>query len=526
MLSVNDVRLQFGGRILFKDVNITFASNQCYGIIGANGAGKTTFLKLLCGELEPTDGHISLGAKERLSYLKQDQNAYDSFLVVDAVVMGNHKLLELARERDVLYSKEDFTDADGIRAGIVEELYAELGGYTADSDARILLSGLGIKIDRQNSYMSELDAKEKVKVLLAQALFGNPDVLILDEPTNNLDPVASNWLERYLDDFPNTVIVVSHDRHFLNRVCTRILDVDFGKITQFVGNYEFWYEMNQLIQRQMKNDNSKKEQKIKELEEFIARFSANASKSKQATSRKKELDKIELSEIVPSSRRYPFIDFKPERLLGNDVLEVEKLSIPGVVSNLSFTMRRDDKIAFITENSLVTTAIFDCLTGEDDSFSGKIKWGTTVTYTYIPQNNAVFFDNHDENLIDWIRPYSTDNHESYLRGWLGRMLFSGDEVFKSVKVLSGGEKVRMMFAKSMLTAGNVLVLDDPTNHLDLEAITALNNGLINYNGAILFTSHDRELLQSVANRIIYLTADGYIDRRMSYDEFVDTFLNK
>ena len=526
MLSVNDVRLQFGGRVLFKDVNITFLPNQCYGIIGANGAGKTTFLKLLCGELEPTDGHISLDPKERLSYLKQDQNAYDDFLVVDAVVMGNHKLLELAKKRDFLYSKEDFTEKDGIEAGIVEEQYAELGGYTADSDARILLSGLGIKNDRQNCYMSELDPKEKVKVLLAQALFGNPDVLVLDEPTNNLDPVASNWLERYLDDFPNTVIVVSHDRHFLNRVCTRILDVDFGKITQFVGNYEFWYEMNQLIQRQMKNENAKKEQKIKELEEFIARFSANASKSKQATSRKKELDKIELDSIVASSRRYPFIDFKPERQLGNDVLDVEKLNIPGFIKNLSFSMMREDRVAFISENSLITTALFDTLSGKCTEYTGKIKWGTTVTYTYIPQNNSQFFDNHNENLIDWIRPYSSDNNESYLRGWLGRMLFSGEEVFKSVKVLSGGEKVRMMFAKGMLTAGNVLVLDDPTNHLDLEAITALNNGMLNYHGAILFTSHDRELLQSVANRIIYITEDGYIDRRMSYDDFVEQFLSK
>ena len=526
MLSINDVRLQFGGRVLFKEVNISFLPNQCYGIIGANGSGKTTFLKLLCGELEPTDGTISIDPKERLSYLKQDQNAYNEYSVINAVIVGNHKLADLSLVRDALYSKEDFTEEDGIQAGIIEEQFADLGGYTAESDARILLSGLGIKGERQNVMMSELDAKEKVKVLLAQALFGSPDVLILDEPTNNLDPVASNWLERYLDDFPNTVIVVSHDRHFLNRVCTRILDVDFGKITQFVGNYEFWYEMNQLIQRQMKNENTKKEQKMKELEEFIARFSANASKSKQATSRKKELEKIELSDIVPSSRRYPFIDFKPERLLGNDVLETEKLTKDDHFKNLTFTMRRDDKIAFISENTLVTTALFDVLSGRDEDFKGKFKWGTTVTSTYLMQNSSEFFDGHNENLIDWIRPYSTDNHESYLRGWLGRMLFSGDEVFKSVKVLSGGERVRMMFAKGMLTAGNVLLLDDPTNHLDLEAITALNNGMINYNGAILFTSHDRELLQSVANRIIYITEDGYIDRRMGYDDFVEQYLNK
>jgi len=526
VLSVNDVRLQFGGRVLFKDVNITFLPNQCYGIIGANGAGKSTFLKLLSGELEPTNGTISLDPKERLSVLKQDQNAFDDYTVVEAVIMGNHELLKLSRKRDELYSKEDFTEADGIEAGLIEEKFAEIGGYTADSDARILLSGLGIKGERQDLKMSDLDAKEKVKILLAQALFGSPDVLILDEPTNNLDPVASNWLENYLDDYPSTVIVVSHDRHFLNKICTRILDVDFGKITQFVGNYDFWYQMNQLVQRQMKNDNVKKEQKIKELEEFIARFSANASKSKQATSRKKELEKIELIDITPSSRRYPFIEFKPERALGNDVLEVEKLTRNGLFKSLSFNMRRDDKIALICENTLVTTALFDVLSGLEEADGGTFKWGTTVTSTYLAQNNASYFEGHNENLIDWLRPYSTDQHESYLRGWLGRMLFSGDDVFKSVKVLSGGEKVRMMFSKGMLTAGNVLLLDDPTNHLDLEAITALNNGLINYTGAMLFTSHDRELLQSVANRIIYITESGYIDRRMSYDEFVDQFLNK
>ena len=526
MLSVNSVRLQFGGRVLFKDVNVTFVPGHCYGIIGANGAGKSTFLKLLSGELEPTDGTVSMSPKERLSVLKQDQNAYNDLVVTDAVVAGNHKLLELSRERDVLYSKEDFSEADGIRAGIVEEQFAELGGYTADSDARILLSGLGIRGERQNVLMEELDAKEKVKVLLAQALFGSPDVLILDEPTNNLDPVASNWLERYLDDFPNTVIVVSHDRHFLNRVCTRILDVDFGKITQFVGNYDFWYQMNQLIQKQTKNENVKKETRVKELEEFIARFSANASKSKQATSRKKELDKIVFDDIVPSSRRYPFIDFKPERPLGNDVLDIEKLSIHGLITNLNLNVRRDDKIAVIADNTLVATSFFEALSGRIDLDKGKFKWGTTVTFTYVPRNNSEYFDGHKENLVDWIRPYSSDHHESYLRGWLGRMLFSGDEVLKSVSVLSGGERVRMMFSKSMLTAGNVLLLDDPTNHLDLEAITALNNGLVNYSGAILFTSHDRELLQSVANRILYLTDDGYIDRRMSYDEFVDQYLNK
>ena len=526
MLNVSDVSLQFGGRVLFKDVNVSFLPDQCYGIIGANGSGKSTFLKLLSGELEPTKGNISLDPKERLSVLKQDQNAFDAYSVVNAVILGNPELVKIGVARDELYAKEDFSEADGIKAGELEARYAELGGYESDSDARILLSGLGIKSDRQDLSMSELDVKEKVKVLLAQALFGSPDVLILDEPTNNLDPVASNWLENYLDNYPHTVIVVSHDRHFLNRVCTRILDVDYGKITLFVGNYDFWYQMNQLIQRQMKNDNQKKEQRVKELEEFIARFSANASKSKQATSRKKELDKIEIDEIIPSSRRYPFIDFRPERGLGNDVLDVEKLSLKGLFSNLSFNVRRDDKIALICDNSLVTTGLFEALMGMIEQDKGEYKWGTTVTKTYFPQNNSEFFDKHNENLIDWLRPFSSDQHESYLRGWLGRMLFAGDEVFKSVKVLSGGEKVRMMFARAMLTAGNVLLLDDPTNHLDLESITALNNGLISYTGAILFTSHDRELLQSVANRIIYITEDGYIDRRTTYDEFVEQFLNK
>lgn len=526
MLVVSDVSLQFGGRTLFKEVNLVFRPNQCYGIIGANGAGKSTFLRLLSGDLEPTSGNISLDPDERLSMLKQDQNAFDHLSVVNAVIAGNAELVRIQEERDILYAKPDFSEADGIRAGDLEGRYAELGGYEAESDARILLSGLGIKNERQDFMMADLDAKEKVKVLLAQALFGNPDVLILDEPTNNLDPVASNWLENYLDDYPHTVIVVSHDRYFLNRVCTRILDVDYGKITMFVGNYDFWYQMNQLIQRQMKNENLKKEQRVKELQEFIARFSANASKSKQATSRKKELDKIELNEIVASQRRYPFIDFRPERSLGNDVLELNKLSKDGYFQNLNFTLRRDDKVAIICENSLIPTMLFDILSGQAEPDSGAFKWGTTVTHTYLPQNNATFFEGHNENLIDWLRPYSSDQHEAYLRGWLGRMLFSGDEAFKSVKVLSGGERVRMMFARAMLTAGNVLLLDDPTNHLDLEAITALNNGLLNYNGVILFTSHDHELLQSVANRIIYLKDDKVIDRRMTYNDFVTEFLEK
>ena len=525
MLEVRNVTLQFGGRVLFKNVNVTFQNENCYGIIGANGAGKSTFLKILSGELEPNNGEVVLTGNERMSVLKQNQNAYDDYVVVDAVMEGYPELMALSREKDALYLKEDFNEEDGLLAAELEMKFAEMNGYEAESDARSLLNSLGIKGDKQDLLMSELDAKEKVKVLLAQALFGNPDILLLDEPTNNLDAVAVMWLENFLYNFENTVIIVSHDRHFLNKVCTRILDVDYGKITTYVGNYDFWYESSQLLLKQAKDQNAKKEARIKELEEFIARFSANASKSKQATSRKKELEKINLEELRPSSRRYPFIDFKFERDLGQDVLEVQNLTKKGFFENLSFTLTRGDKVAFICNNSLVTTMLFQILMGEETPDSGSFKFGITTTPTYLPLENSSYFKG-DESLVDWLRPYSSDQHESYLRGWLGRMLFSGEEALKSVNVLSGGERVRCMMAKIMLTAGNVLLLDDPTNHLDLEAITALNKGMINYKGVLLFTSHDRELISTVANRIIYINDNEIIDRKMTFDEFVESVLIK
>ncbi len=524
MLEVHNVTLQFGGRVLFKNVNITFQNDNCYGIIGANGAGKSTFLKILSGELEPNNGEVILTNNERMSILKQDQNAYDNFTVVETVMEGYPELMELSRRKDALYMKEDFNEEDGLLAGELEMQFSEMNGYEAESDARSLLNSLGIKGSKQDLLMSELDAKEKVKVLLAQALFGNPDILILDEPTNNLDAVAVMWLENFLYNFENTVIIVSHDRHFLNKVCTRILDVDYGKITTFIGNYDFWYESSQLILRQLKDKNTKLENRVKELEEFIARFSANASKSRQATSRKKELEKINILEMQASSRRYPFIDFKFERDLGQDVLEVDNLSKKGFFENLSFTLNRGDKVAVVCKNTLVTTMLFQILMGQEIQDGGTYKFGITVTPTYLPLDNSAFFKG-DESLVDWLRPYSNDQHESYLRGWLGRMLFSGEEALKPVNVLSGGEKVRCMMAKIMLTAGNVLILDDPTNHLDLEAITALNKGMINYKGVLLFTSHDHELLSTVANRIIYIDQNKIIDKKMGFDEFVETILS-
>ncbi|MCF0116560.1 MAG: ATP-binding cassette domain-containing protein [Bacilli bacterium] len=524
MLEVNNVSIQFGGRILFKDVSVKFQPGNCYGIIGANGAGKSTFLRIISGELEPNKGDVVLTENERMSVLKQNQNAYDDFTVVNTVLEGHQVLMDIMRKRDALYSKEDFSDEDGILAGELEDKFAELNGYEAESDARSLLNSLGIKEDKQDLMMAELDSKEKVKVLLAQALFGNPDILVLDEPTNNLDAVATRWLENFLYNFENTVIIVSHDRHFLNKVCTRILDVDYSKITTYIGNYDFWYESSQLMLKQSKNENLKKEQRIKELEEFIARFSANASKSKQATSRKKELEKITLDDIQPSSRRYPFIDWKFEKELGQDVLFVENLTKKGLFENLSFTLKRGDKVAFISPNSLVITTLFNILMGEDKQDSGSFKFGITASPTYLPQDNNKYFKG-SESLVEWLRPYSTDDHESYLRGWLGRMLFSGDEALKSVNVLSGGEKVRCMLARMMLTAGNVLLLDEPTNHLDLESITALNNGMTNYKGVMMFTTHDHEINSTVANRIIYIDGDKVIDREMNYDEFVERFID-
>ncbi len=522
MLSVNNVSLQFGGRVLFKDVNITFQPQNCYGIIGANGAGKSTFLKILSGEIEPNSGDVTVSDKERMSILKQNQNAYDDELVVDTVLLGHPRLMEIQREKDALYSKPDFDENDGILAGELEEEFAELDGYEADANARQLLNSLGINGDLQDKYMRDLDSKQKVKVLLAQALFGNPDILILDEPTNNLDAIATRWLENFLYNFENTVIIVSHDRHFLNKVCTRILDVDYGKIQLYVGNYDFWYESSQLLLKQAKDQNMKAEARKKELEEFIARFSANASKSKQATSRKKELEKITIEDLKPSSRRYPFIDFKFEKELGQDILFVENLSKPGLFKNLSFTLKRGDKVAFISPNSNIINALFAILAKEDKDYTGSFKYGITVVPTYLPTENSKYFDNHQESLVDWLRPYSSDQHESYLRGWLGRMLFSGEEALKPVSVLSGGEKVRCMMAKTMLTAGNLLILNEPTNHLDLEAITALNKGMINYKGVLLFNTHDHELMQTVANRIIYIDSEGFVDKQMTYDEYLDS----
>ena len=523
MLEVRNVTLQFGGRVLFKDVNVSFNPGNCYGIIGANGAGKSTFLRILSGDLEPNKGEVVLGAKERMSVLKQNQNAFDHLSVIETVLEGHSRLMAVSREKDALYSKADFTEADGIRAGELEEEFADMNGYQAESDAESLLNSLGIRGEKQQKLMGHLDSKEKVKVLLAQALFGNPGILVLDEPTNNLDAIATRWLENFLYNFENTVIIVSHDRHFLNKVCTRILDVDYGKISTFVGNYDFWYETSQLIARQQKEGNAKKEARVKELEEFIARFSANASKSKQATSRKKELEKITLDDLLPSSRRYPFIDFKFEKDLGQDILFVENLSKKGLFNDLSFSLMRGDKVAFISPNSQVVTALFDILNGDLAPDSGSFNFGVTVKHTYLPQDHKRFFKNKDVSLVDCLRPYSTDQNDSYIRGWLGRMLFSGEEALKNVGVLSGGEKVRVMMAKNMLTAGNVLLLDEPTNHLDLEAITALNKGLINYRGVLLFTSHDHELMSTVANRIIYIDGDEVIDRRTSYEDFLDEF---
>lgn len=523
MLEVKNVSLQFGGRVLFKNVDVSFAPGNCYGIIGANGAGKSTFLRILSGDLEPNKGEVTIGPKERMSVLKQNQNAFDDLTALNTVLEGHPRLVAIAKEKEALYMKEDFSEEDGIKAGELEEAFAEMNGYQAESDARALLNSLGIKADQQDVIMATLDSKRKVKVLLAQALFGNPDILVLDEPTNNLDAVATRWLENFLYDFENTVIIVSHDRHFLNKVCTRILDVDFGKITSYVGNYDFWYETSQLIARQQKDVNAKKEARAKELEEFIARFSANASKSKQATSRKKELEKITLDDLVPSSRRYPFIDFKFEKDLGQDVLFVENITKKGFFNQLSFTLMRGDKVAFISPNSQVITTLFDALMGETSLDHGSFKFGVTVKPTYLPQDQKRFFKDKHVSLVDWLRPYSTDQHESYLRGWLGRMLFSGEEALKEVGVLSGGEKVRVMMAKNMLTAGNLMLMDEPTNHLDLEAITALNKGLMNYKGVLLFTSHDHELLSTVANRIIYIDGDTVIDRRKTYEEFLDEF---
>ena len=521
MLKTINLGLQYGSRVLFKDVNIQFTKGNCYGIIGANGAGKSTFLKLLSHEIESTTGEVILDKNERMSVLRQDQNAYNEYTVINTVLHGHKRLMEIMEEKEVYYSKADFTDEDGIRLAELEGEFADMGGWEAESDAENLLQGLGVESKYYQMLMKDCDAKIKIKVLLAQALFGNPDVLLLDEPTNNLDYKSTRWLENFLLNFENTVLVVSHDRHFLNNVCTHICDVDFGKIKLYVGNYEFWYESSQLLLSQQKDQNKKAEQKIKELQEFIQRFSANKSKSRQATSRKKLLDKIVIEDLEPSSRRYPFVGFKPLREVGNDILFVNNLTKKGLFENLTFSVNKNDKIAFLAENSLVIETLFNILSGKDTDYEGSFKWGVTTSQGFLMQDNKDLF-NVDLTLVDWLRQYSKDEQsESFIRGWLGRMLFSGEESLKKANVLSGGEKVRCNLAKLMLESANVLVFEDPTNHLDLESITALNEGMTNFKGNILFSSHDAELLETVANRIICFNADGTItDRVSTYEEFI------
>ncbi|WP_294344618.1 ATP-binding cassette domain-containing protein [uncultured Clostridium sp.] len=524
MITVTNVSLRYGDKKLFEDVNLKFTAGNCYGVIGANGAGKSTFLKILSGDVEPNTGDVSIDPGVRMSVLKQDHYAFDEFTVLDTVIMGNKRLFEIMKEKDELYAKPDFSEEDGIKASELEGEFAELNGWEAESEAAMLLQGLGIGSDLHYTLMSELAGGEKIKILLAQALFGKPGILILDEPTNHLDIKSINWLEEFLINFEGTVIVVSHDRHFLNNVCTHIADVDFGKIKIFVGNYDFWYQSSQLALQLAKEQNKKKEEKIKELQNFIARFSANASKSKQATSRKKMLDKISLDDIQPSSRRYPFVGFTPTREVGNDILMVDGLSktIDGVkvLNNVSFTINKDNKVAFVGDEISITT-LFKILAGEMEPDEGSIKWGVTITTAYFPKDNSEYFNGCDLNLVDWLRQFSDEKSESYLRGFLGRMLFSGDEPLKSASVLSGGEKVRCMLSRMMLSGANVLMLDQPTNHLDLESITAVNNGLVNYNSVVLFSSHDHEFLQTVANRVIEVTPEGYLDRLSTYDEFLE-----
>lgn len=524
MISTSGVTLQFGKRILFKDVSIKFTPGNCYGVIGANGAGKSTFLKLLSGDIEPNKGSIDITPGERMSVLKQDHFAFDEYEVLRTVIMGNQHLVDIMDEKDAIYAKPDFSDEDGIRAGELEAEFAELNGWDAESDAAKLLNGLGIGEEYHYQKMSELDPALKVRVLLAQALFGNPDILLLDEPTNHLDLASINWLEDFLAGFENTVIVVSHDRHFLNQVCTHIADVDFGKIQLYVGNYDFWYHSSQLALQLAKDANKKKEEKIKELQTFIARFAANASKSKQATSRKKLLDKITLDDIKPSSRRYPYIAFTPDREAGDQLLLVEGISktIDGekVLNNVSFTVRKGDKIAFTGPNSAGKTALFQILMGEMEPDEGSFKWGVTTTQAYLPNDNTEYFEGCELSLTDWLRQYSKDPDESFVRGFLGRMLFSGEESLKQASVISGGEKVRCMLSKMMLSGANVLLMDEPTNHLDLESITALNDGLINFKGTLLFVSHDHQFVQTIADRIIELTPEGVFDKLTSYDDFL------
>lgn len=526
MISANNITLRIGKKALFEDVNIKFTQGNCYGLIGANGAGKSTFLKILSGQIEATQGDIVITPGERLSFLQQDHFKYDEFLVLDTVIMGNARLFEIMKEKDAIYAKEDFSEEDGIKASELEGEFATMNGWEAESDAATLLNGLGIATDLHYKYMKDLNGSEKVKVLLAQALFGNPDILLLDEPTNHLDLDAIQWLEEFLINFENTVIVVSHDRYLLNKICTHIADIDYAKIQLYAGNYDFWYESSQLIVKQMKEANKKKEEKIKELQDFISRFSANASKSKQATSRKKALEKIQLDEIRPSSRKYPYIDFRPQREIGNEVLTVEHLSktIDGekILDDVSFLVNRDDKIAFVGGNELAKTTLFKILTGELEPDEGSYKWGITTSQAYFPKDSTKEFDN-DLTIVDWLTQYSEEKDVTYVRGFLGRMLFAGDDGVKKVKVLSGGEKVRCLLSKMMISASNVLVLDEPTNHLDMESITALNNGLIKFSGVALFASHDHQFVQTTANRIMEILPGGHlIDKITTYDEYLES----
>lgn len=526
MIATQNISLSYSGKPLFKNVNIKFTAGNCYGIIGANGTGKSTFLKVLSGELEPTTGEVVITHGERMAVLRQNHFEFDSYEVLQTVIMGHKRLYEIMKEKDELYAKEDFTDADGERASELEGEFAELDGWSAESNAETILTGLGISLDLEHKLMSELDGSQKVKVLLAQALFGNPDILLLDEPTNYLDIQSVRWLENFLLDFPNTVIVVSHDRHFLNKVCTHICDIDFGKIQMYVGNYDFWYESSQLMQNLIRSKNKRNEEKIAELQAFISRFSANKAKSKQATARRRLLDKLSVEEMPASSRRYPFVGFTQEREVGKDILFVTDVSktVDGVklLDKVSFIVNRGDKIAFVGENEVAQTTMFKILMGELEPDEGTVKWGVSTSQSYFPKDNSEYFDGHDETLVDWLRQFSEKKDDVYLRGFLGRMLFSGEDVFKSVKVLSGGEKVRCMLSRMMLSGANVILLDQPTNHLDMESIQAVNKGLIAFPGNILLASHDHEMLQSVANRIIEFRPDGTIcDRLGTYDEYLE-----
>ena len=527
MIAAQGVSLQYGGRVLFNDVNINFTKGNCYGLIGANGAGKSTFLKILAGELEPNKGSVFITPGERMAVLKQDHFLFDEFDVVECVLYGHKRLYDILKEKDALYMKEDFTDEDGIKAAELEGEFAELDGWAAESNAEMLLNGLGVTNEFHYAKMKELTGGQKVKVLLAQALFGNPDILLLDEPTNHLDIHAIKWLEDFLMNFENTVIVVSHDRHFLNKVCTNIADIDYGKITMFVGNYDFWYSYTQMTQRQLKDQNKRVEQKIKELQDFIQRFSANASKAKQATSRKKLLDNLQMDTIKPSSRRYPFCSFKQDREVGNDVLLVDGISktIDGkkVLNDVSFMIRPHEKVAFVGKDEIARTTLFQILMGELEPDEGSFKWGITTKTAYFPKDNTEYFEGNKDSLIEWLRPFAKEGeqYDSDIRGWLGRMLFSGEEALKEAGVLSGGEKVRCMLCKMMMSGANVMILDEPTNHLDLESITALNEGLTEYKGTLLFDSHDHQFVQTIADRIIEILPGGIIDRQMTYDEYIE-----